>query len=736
MRLFPGWNYRAAAQLWGSRLLETAPPGGCVMTILGTGVGKTLTYLLPLLAEVQERGGSSALVVVPTISLMADQARAINERYEPNGVSIRAATSHSGSTYEDRRRVEEDFFSGKIQVLLVSPERVLHPQFVDNLVAMGEELRFLVIDEAHLMTEWENFRPDYQRLGWLRHRLLESNPSLRTGLLSATVTPETEDKIRQIMAVDDDHWRTVRGPVMRYEAHLSVTRLEGKTRDAGEAWLLEHIRNLPSPGLIYVTRPSDADALRDRLRLSFTQRVASYTGETRDAERQRVLAGWQDGTIDWVVATSAFGLGIDKADVRTVVHLCIPESLDRLYQEIGRAGRDGQRCVAALVSVEADEEVARSNSDRLLRELKASKRWRELLEAGAELEDGRDGLYWLINEDEIPDYWVRPFWSEQDVQRISHHTAWNKSLVNFFVRQGWVEYHGGFITAIEARASSDERRAIENLGIAVHETTIEGPDGETFPGIRFEWKDTPRTPWRERRDLMAHAARLLRWPNLQVRTVLRIARRDLLVPTDNFWDEYNECRQQELNASRSEIEEAIRYARGIEGCLRAPFAKIYGTEVLSCGNCDWCDRHRSNREEYWDEQPPEPWPRVTPSRPRATLAFARGIKIRDSLGALAARGYRQWFIPLAWATPNLPGMVHYLEEAERKKVLLEHQPTVVVVHREAPASTRETALSIARRVQTASDLLLLIDDDVPLSPHFASRFDGEVTNLRALLGCA
>jgi len=188
--MFPEWDsYRSHAQAWAVQALRTAPPGGIVLAALASGGGKTLTYVLPLMEELVDGSKSQALVVVPTISLATDQASALSRRYASPRRPLHAVEVHSGLSSAERQARESAFASGAIDILLVSPERALQPEFVERLRGMGGSLRYLVIDEVHTMLDWgETFRLEYPRLGWLRRELLraqrgEVTPVRRVGAM-------------------------------------------------------------------------------------------------------------------------------------------------------------------------------------------------------------------------------------------------------------------------------------------------------------------------------------------------------------------------------------------------------------------------------------------------------------------------------------------------------------------------------------------------------------------------
>lgn len=697
LRQFPGWStYRSAAQRWAVRMVSGAPAGGCVLTVLATGGGKTLTFLLPMLERRSQGQPSATLLIVPTISLMSDVAEGLRNRYPTASGSIQAFESHSGIPWEQRRVREAQFFNGELDVLVVSAERALRPDFVEALARMGASLAYLVIDEAHLIADWgEGFRHDFQRLGWLRSRLLESNSHLRTELLSATVPISTEIALRDVMRVPDHLWRTVRGTSLRFEAQLATEPQNGRSREASTVWLRRQLDHLETPGLIYVTKPEHAEELAVLI-CDQGRRAAAYHGETPNRERETILRAWHDEELDFVVGTSAFGLGIDKANVRTVIHLCIPESLDRLYQEIGRAGRDGAPCQATIVTVAEDIDIARANAKRLLTEQTARRRWEQLIENGQLLVHDSAGCFWLVDEEAIPTYWTPKWWSANDLTRVDLHTAWNKSLVNFFQRCGYVRYHGPFIATASGRPTKQTRELVEMWGRPHH--SDQGV-------LALRWQDAPDGSWQDRRHAMDEAAASLADSEVAMRSVLEIVDLRAINPDAHvaaaFWAEVESRRQAELDSSYRAITAAVEYARKPpRGCLRQPFAVLYGESLETCGACSWCQDHYQPRNWQLSQRPCAPWPSEpsTSLKPELERLFegepqllVRANPVPALIEQLERAGISQVIAPTAWASQQGTAVFHPLEAFSSRAALVECRPTAVLLPGEANAGDTERA---------------------------------------------
>ncbi len=301
------------------------------IAVLATGSGKTLVYVVAgrLL-------GGLTVVVSPTIALQADQVAALQE------VGLRAETYNSSRTAARRRRVLEQAAAGELDVVLLAPEQLAD----DDVVAALAEARpvLLAVDEAHCVSAWGvDFRPDYLALG----PVVEALGRPRVLALTATAPPQLRRVITRNLGMRDV--RTVVGAADRPEIHLSAQTV--RDEDAVAARVQELLDEDEAGGsrLVYVATRRRAEELAEQLVEAGVDAVA-YHGAMKRAERDRVHTGFRDGSLRTVVATSAFGLGVDQPDVRLVVHADPPDTLDEYWQEAGRAGRDGEAARAVLLS--------------------------------------------------------------------------------------------------------------------------------------------------------------------------------------------------------------------------------------------------------------------------------------------------------------------------------------------------------------------------------------------------
>jgi len=303
--------------------------GRDTLAVMATGSGKSAIYQLAgLFLE------GPTVVVSPLIALQedqVDQAEGI-----PQG---RAAVLNSTLSKAEREAVFAGLEDGSLEFVLLAPEQLLREEVLERLGRAGASL--LVVDEAHCVSQWgHDFRPDYLRLAAAR-RGLGGPPVLA---LTATASPPARADIVEALELDEPEV-LVRG-FDRPEIHLAVESFhdaEDKTRA-----LVDWVAAAQGPGIVYAATQKGAEGLASTLDQRGV-RAAAYHGGMSDRRRDEVHEGFmEDGTVDVVVATIAFGMGIDKPDVRFVVHHDVSESLDAYYQELGRAGRDGAPARAVL----------------------------------------------------------------------------------------------------------------------------------------------------------------------------------------------------------------------------------------------------------------------------------------------------------------------------------------------------------------------------------------------------
>jgi ATP-dependent DNA helicase RecQ len=382
-RLSPHARFASDGQKAALHAVMTMPAGATLVAVLPTGWGKSALFQVGVRRWREADPTACVVVIVPTVALAQDHARTMASMTGLAG--SRALVS--GMKPSVRRETLEAFCMGDVPILLVSPEMAFGAAFsaLSETAARGAQgyegghLAAVVVDEAHIIASWGRyFRPDFQRLPGFVQDLRTRLPALRTLLLSATIDDELRQQLRKdFSGTGPTEEIVVPEPRDEFDlawSHLAVgidrTRLMVQTADV-----------IPRPAILYTTTVDDADELHTRLRERGYQRLDLFTGDISDpSERQRVLDCWARGAIDLVVATSAFGMGVDKANVRAIVHACLPENAERLYQEIGRGGRDGHQALSLCLWTSGDASTAASLAIRgWMRAETSIRRWKAIL---------------------------------------------------------------------------------------------------------------------------------------------------------------------------------------------------------------------------------------------------------------------------------------------------------------------------------------------------------------------
>jgi ATP-dependent DNA helicase RecQ len=347
--------YKSDGQRQAARAAVTAPPGSTLIVCLPTGQGKTEVALSALVPATRNIG--VAVIVVPTVVLAQDMERRLRHHFP----SVPRFAYVGGLDEMAKQEMRKAIREGRQPVVVAAPEAVMTGLGAALDVAASQgRLTHLVIDEAHLVEQWgSSFRPDFKAVAAKRRHWLESAPTGRalvTIAMSATLTNE------QVCVFEESFGEP--GPVdvvwassTRREPAYFLKKHENRT--AREESVLTAVARLPRPLILYTTTREDTANWLARLREHGFDRVQKLDGDSTDSERRDVVAGLrgEDRTgatvptrYDIGVGTSAFGLGLDISDVRSVVHATIPETIDRYYQEVGRAGRDGRASVAYLAA--------------------------------------------------------------------------------------------------------------------------------------------------------------------------------------------------------------------------------------------------------------------------------------------------------------------------------------------------------------------------------------------------
>lgn len=331
-----------------AQIIQNLMGGTDALVVMPTGSGKSLCFQLPAIAMRQERGGEGVgLVFSPLIALMEDQVAALRK----NG--IKASFVNSTVCKQERLKRYKKLAAGEYELFYATPERMEKPDFRNALDQIPGGVNLLAIDECHCVTKWgHDLRPAYQKIGEFRKQL--GAPT--TIALTATATKPVREDIRTVLGLSIDEMPLFAAPVDRPNLKLTSSVVW----DDGEK--IEHIKAIASKtmatGIVYFTLIKNLEQMADRIQEGMPGReIELYHGRLPPKERMRVYdrfieSGPDDGLI--LLATNAFGMGVDKPDLRYIVHGQIPASIEAYHQEVGRAGRDGEDSICELLYCQDD----------------------------------------------------------------------------------------------------------------------------------------------------------------------------------------------------------------------------------------------------------------------------------------------------------------------------------------------------------------------------------------------
>ncbi|MGI4745438.1 MAG: DNA helicase RecQ [Janthinobacterium lividum] len=326
---FPG--FRGLQQ----QAIDRVMAGGDVLLLMPTGGGKSICYQLPALCR-----PGMGLVVSPLIALMDDQVAALRQ------VGVNAAALHSELEPEEAARIKSDLAGGRLDLLYVSPERLLSPGMLDRLSRL--EISVIAIDEAHCVSAWgHEFRPEYRALAQLPQRL----PGVPRIALTATADPRTRSDIIDALAMPD-------AEILVASFHRPNLHITARPKGSELTQLLELLgRHKDEASIVYCGSRNKTERIARSLRERGWPAIPFHAG-LAPIEKRAGLLRFRSGEPIVICATIAFGMGIDRPDVRSVVHLDMPDSPEGYYQQIGRAGRDGERSDTLLLF--GGEDMARA----------------------------------------------------------------------------------------------------------------------------------------------------------------------------------------------------------------------------------------------------------------------------------------------------------------------------------------------------------------------------------------
>jgi ATP-dependent DNA helicase RecQ len=343
---------------------------GKVLCIQRTGWGKSMVYFVAA-KLMRAQGAGVTLIISPLLALMRNQIEAAQR------LGLRALTVNS-TNRDEWARVRHDLLDDRVDLLLISPERLANDEFVaGTLQPIAARIGLLVVDEAHCISDWgHDFRPDYRRIGQVLARLPDNIAVLAT---TATANRRVEQDVAAQLGAGVV---CQRGPLLRDSLSLQAMRMPGPAERL--AWLADQLPALPGSGIVYTLTTRDADRVAEWLQLNGIDAQAYHAGKTDD-ERQALEQALLGNRIKCLVATTALGMGYDKPDLTFVVHYQTPGNVVAYYQQVGRAGRAIAQAHGVLLSGEEEDDI-----NDYFRDTAFPPEWQveRILSALAEADDG------------------------------------------------------------------------------------------------------------------------------------------------------------------------------------------------------------------------------------------------------------------------------------------------------------------------------------------------------------
>jgi ATP-dependent DNA helicase RecQ len=553
------WGYRQFRPMQ-EEIIRSVLQGTDTLALLPTGGGKSICYQVPAMAM-----EGLCLVVSPLIALMKDQVETLRRK---------SITAFSITSANSRKEVEQILITAgnsNCKFLYVSPERLHTQLFQEYLPGLGISL--IAVDEAHCISQWGyDFRPSYLRIAELREQL----PNVPVLAVTASATPLVQEDICQQLQFQKHS--VFQGSFLRPNLSFSVFKVDSKITK-----ILQILRNVPGTAIVYCRSRRMTQEVAELIRLQGIQADYYHAGLTTE-ERSKKQEAWIKNQIRVIVCTNAFGMGIDKPDVRVVIHHDVPDCLENYYQEAGRAGRDGQKAYAVLLYETKD-----------LLELQQLSEIRY-----PSVEEIKHVYQCLVNYLQVPAGGGEGQWLEFDntdfIKRFKLPQATAIYSLQLLQQQGWITYGSQvflpskleFITSKDALEQFEkDHPALDPLIKALLRTYAGIFDMETiiseFQLARNLGKDKERI---QQELLLLHRAGIVAYAPQKEQPLLqflesRPATNDLLIP-----EEQRLVRKEQFE---KRVQVMLNYIRKEDTCRSVVVARYFGDlKVADCGICDIC----------------------------------------------------------------------------------------------------------------------------------------------------
>ena len=416
-------QYKSMAQKLAVIGAQLVPNGYSALISLPTGGGKSL-----ITQTVAYANEGLTIVVVPTVSLAIDQVRSAKK-------TIKRETENEIFQYtsnEDEKPIINAIKNKQARLLFISPETLIQSNRFKEVIEEANTdhyLKSIIIDEAHIVSDWgESFRIEYQCLESWRNNMLINNKHIKTYLLSATFENSVVAMLRELFC-NEDRWVEIRCDSLRKEPRFIQTKSRSNKDKMRK--FINLVQVLPHPIIVYVINPDEAKNAVELLKANGINNAQMFTGKTTAKKRKEIIKKWTNNEFDIMIATNAFGVGVDKSDVRTVMHMYVPQTPNAYYQELGRGGRDGLPCISILNIIDRDVDTMRNRINKLvLTPEKIIGRWFSMLN---DISTQKDGNIYYLDTTVIPSYREDIDYLD-DIPKNERNMNWNIYVLLLFRR--------------------------------------------------------------------------------------------------------------------------------------------------------------------------------------------------------------------------------------------------------------------------------------------------------------